>query len=169
MYKIHLSEKADVKVVIHLNAVPSLRIPAEVQAGVGNKKERYLKYLDKAFKEKQQLLRDLANIHLLGLQKGDVALLSHPKQKDIHGVVIREWIKTNESFLDSVLIYLFPGQDIPKRAGQEQQAIPEDLKAQLGIQPEDAPKPQLTEDDVRQIKALMKAEEEKEELIHTQD
>lgn len=163
MYKVHLSMKPDAKVIIHLNAVQSLRLPAEVLAGVGNKKARYLKHLDKAFGEKHpQLLRDLANIHLLGLQKGDVTLISHPKLQDLHGAVIRDWIKTNETFLDSVLIYLFPGQDIPKKEGAVAEAHP-------GIPVTDAPVRQLTEDDVRQIKALMAEEEEKEELIPPKD
>src|SRR4051812_11792048 len=107
MYKITLTQKPDTKVTIHLNAVKTLTVPAHIFAGIGDKKKRYLAYLDKAFKEKPEMLRDLANVHLLGRQKGDVCLLSHPKSRDYHSAIIKQWIEKNASFLNSVMIYLF--------------------------------------------------------------
>lgn len=118
MYKIFLGDKPDSKVVIKLDNIPLLRVPAHVLVGVGNKKERYKKYLDGAFKN-TDLLNCLAHIHLLGLQKGDVSLVANIRYKDYHNVCIKNFIEENAEFLTSILPYVFPNEKIPKQEGAE--------------------------------------------------
>lgn len=169
MYQITLSPNKETKVEIHLNAVPEFRLPASVLTGIGDKKKRYRAHLDKAFKELPVLLQKLGNIHLFGLQKGNVALITSPKVKDFHSYVMKQWLEENREFLDSVMIYLFPNETIPRPegyVGNKEANIPDELKAQLSalngeapVATEQAPAAQLSADDMAQINALIAADQ----------
>lgn len=180
-YAIVLGNSKKTKVAIYLDHPSPSGIPASVLAGVGDKKKRYKAYLEKCFeggnKTHPRLLNFLANIHRLGKEHGDVSIIAYAggnkKLATMQMESVKEFVEANRDTLDMMLPYLFADlalnnyQDKPVNVN-----IPDDLKVQLDRQllDQDIVKDddlsmqnkmpaQLTEDDMRQINALIELDQ----------
>ena len=86
-------------------------IPPAVLVGVGDKKARYKKWLDRAFTDDTGLLRYLAFIYKTIKERSNVELICackpHKADRHYHLSAVREWLEENHEALDSLLPYLF--------------------------------------------------------------
>lgn len=190
-YEIVLGNSKKTKVGICLDSPSPSGIPASVLAGVGDKKKRYKAYLDKCFeggnKTHPRLLNFLANIHRLGKEYGDVSIFAfaggNRKLATMQMESVKEFVETNRDTLDIMLPYLFADlalnnyQDKPVNVN-----IPDDLKTQLDRQLLDQDividddlsvqnklPPKLTEDDMRQINALIELDQNNASTISSSE
>lgn len=135
MYKIFLDDNKEAKLVIHLNSIPLLRVPAQVLVGVGNIKSRYKNWLKKAVNDNQEILHMLCRVHLEAVKNGSVALLTYSKLRGFHGVVIKEYLEENTDFLNTATPYVFPKEEMPeaikKLAPMQTGGIPVDFEADV--------------------------------------
>lgn len=149
-YKIFIGKSKEAAVEVHLDGRTPAAIPKHILLGTGQKKPRYKAYLNDCYTKNSDLLKFLAFIHKTGKQHGSVALICTCKSKEkYHAESVKEFLEESAETLDAMLPYLFSD------AGYK---APEVTEAQ---------KPQLTKEDMDQINALIKQDQEKTRLAGT--
>lgn len=167
MYQIYTHAAKGLKAHVQLNQVHQLRVPAIVFAGVGDKKKKYMTYLEKNFTEGANLYHVLCELHVIGIDNGHIALLSHPKTKAFHADVLKEFMEKHLETLNLITPYVLQHEvnaiakikeHVPTKEGAVE--VTESIK-KLITPAESAPAPQLTDNDKDQIWALIAADQEK--------
>lgn len=169
MYQIKLKKDQDTKVEVNLDGVQLLRLPAVVFAGIGDKKKRYMAYLEKNFTDGKNLYHVLCHLHVLGIRNGSITLLSHPKNISYHAAAIKEFLEKNLETLNMITPYVFQNEkDVLEKIAAHTPTVdvPEETKssirAMMGINDAPAVPVQLSEDDWAQINAHIAADQAKE-------
>lgn len=165
-YDILIGKSKEAAVEIHLDGNVPTDIPPHVGLGIGDKKARYTKHLQKCFNDGSKLLNYLAYIHKTAKEKGNITLVCRCKFKAFHALAVKEFLETNKELLDTCLPYLFP-KDFPKPEGAENQEVPDDLKAQLsGMEGfggmSSGNNVQLPPEEMAQIQELIRQDQERE-------
>lgn len=129
MYAIYLGKNKKAKVDVNIDHNVPTAIPASILTGVGNKKVRYAKHLDKALSDNTELLKYLAFIHKNGKEHGDINLLCKCTLHKFHAQCVKDFILTHYETLDAIIPYLFAGEGYKGEAIKVNLAdLPESLR-----------------------------------------
>lgn len=110
MYAIYLSKNKLSKVDVNISGNVPTAIPPSVLSGIGNKKARYAKFLEKCLSENHQLLRYLALIHKTGKENGSVSLISTNILHRMQTECVKDFLVNHQDTLDAIIPYLFAGE-----------------------------------------------------------
>lgn len=110
MYAIYLSKNKLSKVDVNIDGRTPTAIPASILSGIGDKKGRYTKHLEKCLSENHQLLRYLALIHKTGKENGSICLLSTGALRKAHAECVKDFLVNHQDTLDAIIPYLFAGE-----------------------------------------------------------
>lgn len=160
-YTISLGKTAEAAVIISLDSPYPTAIPPFVAVGVGDKRKRYVDWLDNCFISNTRLLNFLAEIHRLGTEKGSIALVSNGHMRLMQMECVRDFLVNNKEMLDNILPYIF--HDVKHmtdvRPEEDKLTMPAELSDHLSVI-KDLPKTgQLMQRDMDIIQDLIRKDQ----------
>ena len=180
MYKIVLGsskakEEGELKVLVDTQR--DLVVPPSIALGVGNKAPRLKDYYEKCLSDEkfQRTLKFFAFIHKEAKKGTQLRLVCQCRFKNFHAHEVKGFLETHGEILDIMLPYLFPEQGYTPPS-TDTSTLPQEVQKLVSQLPAVAPeeavektdRPQLSDTDMAQIRALIEADQAKEALNSTE-